>query len=80
MSIRDLAKAANVSPQTIVSIEAGRTAPRPSTMKQVAAALGVEPAGVDEFAAAIKRWTEGGDRDRTWQKHRPRPDAGGTGR
>jgi transcriptional regulator with XRE-family HTH domain len=57
LSIRDLAKAAGVSPQTIVTIEAGERPPRPSTMRKIAAALGIEAREVDEFARSIDAWT-----------------------
>lgn len=57
LSIRDLAKRADVSPQTIVTIEAGRRPPRPTTMRQLAEALGVEPIEIDEFRAAFAQWT-----------------------
>jgi transcriptional regulator with XRE-family HTH domain len=57
LSIRDLARIADVSPQTIQNIEAGKRMPRPSTMVKIAGALGVEPKEIDEFAEAIAKWT-----------------------
>jgi transcriptional regulator with XRE-family HTH domain len=60
MTIRELAAAAEVSTKTIVDIEAGRTMPRPGTMRRIAAALGVEPVAIDEFAAAIDAAIEEG--------------------
>lgn len=61
LSVRDLAKAADVSPQTIVSIEARRLSPRPQTMRQIAKALDTDPREIDEFRDAIAKWVEGGD-------------------
>jgi DNA-binding XRE family transcriptional regulator len=60
MTIRELAAAAEVSTKTIVDIEAGRTTPRPGTMRRIAAALEVEPVAIDEFAAAIDAAIEEG--------------------
>ncbi len=54
LTIRDLAEAAGVATRTIVQIEAGRLTPRFVTMRKIAAALGVEPSAVTEFAAAIE--------------------------
>lgn len=62
LSIRDLARIADVSPQTIATIESGKRLPRPSTMVKLAGALGVEPREIDEFVDAIEKWTTG-DRD-----------------
>lgn len=59
LSIRALALAAGVSPQTIVAIEAGRRAPRFVTMRKIAAALAVEPVEVAEFAEAVRQAAEG---------------------
>jgi len=56
LSIRDLAKHANVSPQTVMGIELGTRSPRPSTMVKLAAALGVDAQEIDEFARAIQEW------------------------
>jgi transcriptional regulator with XRE-family HTH domain len=58
MSIRELAKAADVSPATIVNIEAGRHDPFPATMRRIAAALGVEAVEIDEFAEMIRKRSE----------------------
>ena len=63
MSIRDLAERAGVSPQTIVTIEAGRRPPRYLTMRKIVAALGVDVNEVAEFAAVI-------------EPRRPAPEAG----
>ena len=61
LSVRALAERASVSPRTIVQIEAGRLTPRFVTMRKIATALGVEPAEVSEFAAAIQQAAEGKD-------------------
>ena len=53
LSIRDLAREAGVAPSTVYLIEAGRAVPHPSTMRAIAAVLGVTPAQVAEFRAAI---------------------------
>ena len=54
MTIRELAEAAGVSTRTIVQVEAGHIVPRFATLKKIAAALGVEPAAITEFARAIE--------------------------
>ena len=59
LTIRDLAQRAGVATRTIVEVEAGRVVPRFVTVRKLAAALGVEPAEVDEFRAAIERAVEG---------------------
>jgi transcriptional regulator with XRE-family HTH domain len=53
MTIRELAAAASVTPKTIVAIEAGRSRPRPGTMRRIAAALDAEPSQITEFADAM---------------------------
>jgi len=53
ISIEDLAELAGVSTKTIVEIELGRSTPRLRTIRKLSQALGVEPASIDEFAAAI---------------------------
>ena len=53
LSIRALAQQAGVAPSTVYLIEAGRTTPRFSVIRQLAAALRVEPAAIDEFRQAI---------------------------
>jgi len=60
LTIRELAAAADVATKTIVDIEAGRSAPRPSTMRRIAAALGVDPAAITEFAATVEDAIEEG--------------------
>jgi transcriptional regulator with XRE-family HTH domain len=59
-TIRDLAASAGVATKTIVDIEAGRTYPRQSTMRRIAAALNVEPFEVTEFVVAIEEAIEQG--------------------
>ena len=53
-TVRSLSRAAGVAPKTISDIEAGSIVPQFGTMRKLAAALGVEPAAVAEFAAAIE--------------------------
>ena len=59
LSIRSLAERAGVSTATIVRIEAGGSPPRFVTMRKIAAALGVEPGEIAEFAQAIQAAAEG---------------------
>ncbi len=59
LTIRDLAAKAGVATGTIVRIEAGEPAPRFVTMRKIAAALGVEPGEIQEFAQAIEAAAEG---------------------
>lgn len=54
LSQRDLAARAGVAPKTVVDLEMGRQEPRLRTIRRLAAALGVEPAEVDEFRRAIE--------------------------
>jgi transcriptional regulator with XRE-family HTH domain len=50
MTQRELAQAAKVSPSTISQIEQGpNRGLRPSIMRKIAEALGVQPADIDEF-------------------------------
>jgi transcriptional regulator with XRE-family HTH domain len=48
-SLRDLAREAGVSVDTVLDLENRARVPRPSTMRKIAGALGVEIAAVDEF-------------------------------
>ena len=48
-SLRDLAREAGVSVDTVLDLENRTRVPRPSTMRKIAGALGVEIAAVDEF-------------------------------
>ena len=59
LSQRELARRAGVALRTVVEAEAGRQTPRPATMRKLADALGVAPAEVDEFRAAIEAAVEG---------------------
>jgi transcriptional regulator with XRE-family HTH domain len=52
-SSKTLAAKAGVSNKTIIEIENGRNLPTFRTMRRLSDALGVEPAEVAEFAAAI---------------------------
>ena len=54
MSSKALAAAAGVSNKTVIQIENGRQLPTFRTIQRITAALGVEPAEVEEFAAAIE--------------------------
>ena len=54
LSLRELAKRANVAQRTIVEAEAGRQVPQPRTMRKLAEALDMDPMEVDEFRAAIE--------------------------
>lgn len=53
LTIRALAAGAGVSTRTVVQVERGGQTPRPGTIRKLAAALGVEPARVREFRAAM---------------------------
>ena len=55
LTMRDLAKQAGVAPSTVYLIEAGRTTPRLSVVRLLAAALGVEPHEIDEFQRALEQ-------------------------
>lgn len=54
LSQRDLARMAGVTAKTVIDVELGRQEPRLRTIRQIAAALGVEPTEVDEFRRAIE--------------------------
>ena len=54
MSSKTLGAAAGVSNKTIIQIEHGRQLPTFRTIARLCAALGVEPADVTEFAAAVE--------------------------
>jgi len=53
LTIRGLAQQAGVVPSTVYLIEAGRSVPRLSVVRRLAAALEIDPAAVDEFRHAI---------------------------
>jgi transcriptional regulator with XRE-family HTH domain len=54
LTIRGLAQRAGVVPSTVYLIEAGRSVPRLSVVRRLAAALEIDPAAVDEFRQAIE--------------------------
>jgi DNA-binding XRE family transcriptional regulator len=53
LSIRDLARLAGVAPSTIYLTEVGRTTPRPTVVRRIAAALGADAHQIAEFRRAI---------------------------
>ncbi len=53
LSMRELARLADVAPSTIYLIEAARTTPQPAVMRRIAAALAIDPKQVAEFREAI---------------------------
>jgi transcriptional regulator with XRE-family HTH domain len=59
-TLREFASEAKVSQQSIVNAEAGKPL-RISTMRKMAAALGVDVWDVDEFASALEAMGEEGD-------------------
>ncbi len=52
-SVRELASAAGVTHKTLIQLEHGRQRPHYATMRRIAAALGVAPGDIFEFAAAL---------------------------
>jgi transcriptional regulator with XRE-family HTH domain len=54
LSIRGLASAAGVAPATVYHIEHGRTSPSFRTIRDISAALELDPLDIDEFAAVIE--------------------------
>ncbi len=65
LSIRELARQASVAPSTVYSIESGRTIPRPSVVRRLAAVLNVEPRRIDEFQRTIEAMKDPMRRDRS---------------
>src|SRR5687768_15351438 len=59
LSLRALAKRADVAQRTIVEVEAGRRVPQLATMRKIAAALDIDPLEIDEFRVAIEDAIEG---------------------
>ena len=53
LSIAALAERAGVAPKTINDVERGLVVPKLRTVRRLCDALGVEPADVTEFAAAV---------------------------
>jgi len=54
LSVRGLAELAGVAPATIYHIEHGRTSPSFRAIRDISAALDVDPLDVTEFAAVIE--------------------------
>jgi transcriptional regulator with XRE-family HTH domain len=54
LSVRKLAEAAGVAPATIYYIEHGRTIPSFRAIRDISAALEMDPLDIDEFAAVIE--------------------------
>lgn len=50
-----LSERAQVTKQTIIAVERGRSLPRYGTMRKLSEALGVEARQIAEFAAALDR-------------------------
>ena len=53
-SLRALAEAAAITPRTLTDIEYGRRKPTYLTMRRISQALGVAPAEIIEFVAAME--------------------------
>lgn len=53
-SVRKLAEAAGVAPATVYHIEHGRTVPSFRAIRDISAALEMDPLDIDEFAAVIE--------------------------
>ena len=54
LSVRKLAEAAGVAPATVYYIEHGRTMPSFRAIRDISAALDVDPLDIAEFAAVIE--------------------------
>ena len=54
LSVRRLAEAASVAPATIYHIEHGRTTPSFRAIRDISAALDMDPLDITEFAAVIE--------------------------
>ena len=54
LSVRALAEAAGVAPATVYHIEHGRTTPSFRAIRDISAALEMDPLDIDEFAAVIE--------------------------
>ena len=54
LSVRRLAEAANVAPTTVYHLEHGRTTPSFRAIRDISAALEMDPLDIDEFAAVIE--------------------------
>ena len=53
-SVRGLADAAGVAPATVYHIEHGRSTPSFRAIRDISAALEMDPLDIDEFAAVIE--------------------------
>jgi transcriptional regulator with XRE-family HTH domain len=53
LSLRELAKRADVAVRTLVEAEAGRQVPHPATMRRISDALDVDPWEIDEFREGL---------------------------
>jgi transcriptional regulator with XRE-family HTH domain len=54
LSVRRLAEAAGVAPATVYHLEHGRTSPSFRAIRDISAALEMDPLDIDEFAAVIE--------------------------
>ena len=54
LSVRRLAEAAGVAPATVYHIEHARTTPSFRAIRDLSAALDMDPLDIDEFAAVIE--------------------------
>ena len=54
LSVRKLAEVAGVAPATVYHIEHGKTTPSFRAIRDISAALDVDPLDIEEFAAVIE--------------------------
>ncbi len=54
LSVRKLAELAHVAPATVYHIEHGRTVPSFRAIRDISAALDMDPLDIEEFAAVIE--------------------------
>ncbi len=59
LTVRGLADAAGVAPATVYLVENGKSVPTFRVIRALSSALGVQPAEVTEFAAAIEAAGQG---------------------
>lgn len=59
LTVRGLAEKAGVAPSTVFLIESGRSTPRFTAIRNLSAALDVDPSEIDEFRAAIEGVAQG---------------------
>jgi transcriptional regulator with XRE-family HTH domain len=55
MSVRDVAAAAAITPETLIEIEYGRRIPNYGTMRRICQVLTIEPHEVSEFVTAMEK-------------------------